>query len=217
MYHVLYSLRRMLIPVLLAGGTVGAVAQDRDTQLWTEVGLSVSVAKRTDVKISEDVRLDNDVSSFRLSRTTLGLEYKLLSFLEILAAYRITFRPDEMEHSVHFNSTAKTDVGPLELSWRMRLLRDVFPDREPQDELRNKFTIEFEQTPAVKPYIASEIYYTMKRDEPGRFDRFRWYAGLKRDIDDSQRIEVYYLYQRELNKKSTEINTILGLGYSISL
>lgn len=192
------------------------VAQERDTQFWTEFGLKIPVLKRTDLKIGEEIRLDNDISALKMSRTTLELEYKLVSFLEVSGAYRFTLKPDELEHSAHVNATFKVDVGPLELAWRLRLLRDFFSDDKPQDELRNRFTIEFEDTPPVTPYISSEVYYSI-RDERSAFNKFRWYVGLKRDLSKKQRMEVYYLLQREIGKKSTEIDTIFGVGYSISL
>jgi hypothetical protein len=216
MHHYTSPGRRWIVLLALLACILPAGAQERDTQLWTEFGLTIPLVKRTNIKIGEEIRLDNDLSSFRMNRTTVELEQKVLSFLEISAAYRITLKPDELEHSAHANATFKVDVGPLELAWRLRLLRDFFPDEKPRDELRNRFTIEFEDSPPVKPYISSEVYYSM-RDERSAFDKFRWYMGLKRDIGKKQRMEVYYLFQREIGKKSTEVDTIFGVGYSISL
>lgn len=216
MHHYPSFYRRWILLFTIVACSVPAAAQERDTQLWTEFGLKIPLMKRTDLKIGEEIRLDNDISSFRMNRTTVELEYKLLSFLEVSGAYRLTLKPDELEHSAHANATFKVDIGPLELAWRLRLLRDFFLDEKPRDELRNRFTIEFEDTPPVKPYISSEVYYSM-RDERSAFDKFRWYVGLKRDISKKQRMELYYMFQRSIGKKSTEVDTILGVGYSISL
>lgn len=191
-------------------------AQERDTQFWTAYEAEVSLMRRTSVTISEEFRFDDDISSFKMGRTEVGLEYKLVSFIRLASAYRITLKDDEVEHAAHVNVTLKADIHSVEVSWRLRLLREFFSDKQPQDEIRNKFTLSFEDTPTLVPYIASEVYYSVKENEQA-FDRVRWYIGVKRDIGTTQAVKVYYLYQNSIGKNSSELASIIGIDYSISL
>lgn len=190
-------------------------AQERDTQFWTAYEIEVSLARRTSLTLSEEFRFDDDMSSFKMGRTEVGVEYKVASFLKVASAYRITLKTDEVEHAAHINATLKANIRPVEISWRLRLLREFFPDKQPQDEVRNKFTLSFEDTPELVPFIASEVYYTIKENYQ-KFDRIRWYVGLKRDIGKNQAVKVYYLYQNSIGKNDSEIASIIGVDYSIS-
>lgn len=192
-----------------------ARAQERDTEFWTAYEAEISVLRRTSLLISEEFRFNDDISSFKMARTELGLEYKLASFAKVSGAYRVTLKKDEVEHAAHINTTLKADISSLELSWRLRLLREFSADKPPQDEIRNKFTLSFEDTPTVQPFLASEVYYSIKEDIQS-FDRVRWYVGVKRDIGKEQSVKVYYLYQNTIGKKSSEIANIIGIDYSIS-
>ena len=189
-------------------------AQERDSQLWAEFDIEVPLIKKLAAIGTQEFRLYDDMSTLALYRTEAGMEYKLSSFLRLSALYRIDVKSDEVEHTSLFNSTAKTDVGPIELSWRLRWQRDFFPDSAPEDVIRNKFSIDFEGGKIV-PYIAAEIYYYTVEEQKG-FNRFRWYAGIKREIDKHQDIEIYYLLQRAIGRKETELTTVLGLGYGFS-
>lgn len=193
-----------------------SAAQERDTQLWAEFDIEVPIAKRLTATGTQEFRLHNDISGFSLYRTELGLEYKLLSFWRVAGTYRLDIKADDVEHSALASSTVKGDVGPLELSWRLRFQRDFFAESSPEDAVRNKFAIDFEGDDLLTPYIASEIYYYIHGSKPG-FNRFRWYAGVKRSIDKQHSVQLYYLLQREIKAKKTELTTVLGLGYSFSL
>ncbi len=203
------------VVVVLSAGCL-CKAQERDTQLWTEIDIELPLAKRLTALGTQEFRLYDDVTDYSLYRTELGMEYKILSFLRLTAVYRFDVKADKTEHTGLISSTVKGDAGPLELSWRLRFQRDFFPESSPEDAIRNKFSVGFADAGLVKPYIASEIYYYMNGKNIG-FNRFRWYAGVKREIDEHHDVELYYMLQREIKTSKTELTTVLGLGYSYSL
>jgi hypothetical protein len=95
--------------------------------------------------------------------------------------------------------------------------------RYPENYLRNKLTLKysFQKYPFYRfePYLASELYYHMDNNNiyGPQFDRLRYFSGVFYSFNKSNKLELYYLIEKNFNINNPPTNYVIGIGYEIEL
>ena len=225
------SITRFLVLVVFTGCMLLSPTlkgQFRDAGLWTSVNLEVKLVKSLSATVSEELRLNENVTELGVAFTDLGLSYKLNKHFQISANYRFIqkHRSDNyysFRHRYYVDVKYSRKLKPFELSFRSRL-QDQYADigraadgGVPEYYLRNKLSMKWDTKKAYSPYVSMELFSPLNYPRSYLFNNIRIAAGAEYAFSKHHKIDLYYMNQKELNVKNPEADFIIGLGYFYKL
>jgi hypothetical protein len=218
-----------LIPVafaLLLGMGSSLNAQDRDAGLWTSLTVQTKVAKRLTADLSQEFRFNENISELGTWFTDAGLEYRVAKHFQAALNYRFMLKR-QMEdyysrrHRLYLDLKFDQKFKPVVLQFRTRL-QDEYADigrsdswREASWYMRNKLTAGLDLDKKYAPYLSLELFTPLFEKNAAAFDNLRAAAGLEYSLTKRQKLDVFYMIQKELNVSQSETDFIIGTGYSI--
>jgi len=222
--------RFVVFPALVAGLLVSTQlkGQQNDAGLWASVSFEAKVAKRLSAKISEEFRFYENISELGTSFTEACLEYKINKYLQVSANYRFTQRKRlddyySFRHRIYVDVKYSKKLKPFELSWRGRF-QDQYSDIGRASDggvaeyyFRNKFSLKWDLDKAYSPYLSFELFSPLDYPRYSVFDNLRATAGIEYSISKHQKIDLYYMIQKEINVSRPDTYFILGIGYFYKL
>lgn len=166
-----------------------------------------------------ELRFNEEMSRLDEILPEVGLAWKPLDWLRVGGGYRFEAnrRKDgdfRFGHRVHVEAVPSWEVGPIELSYRLRLEHSIERRDEEidlSDELRQRLSVDLKLHDIVRPFVATEFYAELKSD-PVEFVQANLIAGLNFKFDD-HRLEAYYRNSRPMNDPEEAYTHILGFGY----
>lgn len=215
-----------LLTWLLLRGTIQA--QVKDAGLWASFSLEAKLAKKVSGNIAQEFRFNENISELGTAFTDVGLSFKLNKHFQVAANYRFTqkHRTDDsysLKHRVYVDVKYEKKAKPIQIVFRSRF-QDEYSDLGrasdasiPNYYLRNKLTLEWDLDKHYTPFLSVELFSPLNYPREYLFDNIRSSAGIEYTITKKQKIDLYYLIQRELNVSRPEIDFILGVGYSFKL
>ena len=207
---------------------VAAKAQYNDAGLWASLSLEVKLVKKVSANIAQEFRFNENISELGTAFTDVGLSYKLNKHVQVAANYRFTQkrRIDDsysLKHRVYVDVKYEKKAKPIQIVFRSRF-QDEYSDIGrasdagiPNYYLRNKLTFELDLDKAYMPYVSVELFSPLNNPREYLFDNIRSSAGIEYSLTKKQKIDLYYMIQRELNVSRPQIDFILGIGYSFKL
>jgi hypothetical protein len=216
----------VLISGLLLCGTLKA--QVKDAGLWTSFSLEAKLTKKASVNISEELRFNENISELGTAFTEAGISYKLNKNFQISANYRFTQKRRvednfNLKHRGYFDVKYEKKLKPIQFKFRSRFQDEYSEFGTASDAgiakyyLRNKLTLEWDLDKAFKPYLSFELFSPLNYPREYFFDNIRATTGVEYSITKNQKIDLYYMIQRELNVSRPETDFIMGIGYSFKL
>lgn len=162
----LWALLALLVPVW-------AAAQDVDTDFGgrVSVGVNYKIAKGLHLKLEEELRLDNNFGSLDRLQTTVGLSYKLNSYVRFGAGYTL-INPykasasafNAPRHRLYGDVTGSLRWGDVQFQLRERLQFthrggsfNTFQTTPNALALKSRFTVKYKGWKAVEPSLAFEL------------------------------------------------------------
>ena len=203
-------------------------AQVKDAGLWASFSLEAKLAKKVSGNIAQEFRFNENISELGTAFTDVGLSFKLNKHFQVAANYRFTqkHRTDDsysLKHRVYVDVKYEKKAKPIQIVFRSRF-QDEYSDLGrasdasiPNYYLRNKLTLEWDLDKPYTPFLSVELFSPLNYPREYLFDNIRSSAGIEYTITKKQKIDLYYLIQRELNVSRPEIDFILGVGYSFKL
>lgn len=200
-------------------------AQTNDFGVWIGAGVKKSFAKHYAIGLSAELRLKENTSTIDNFLTEIDLSRKFGKSVKLSGFYRFAQknRTDAYEgvNRVGADLSGKISlVKRLKLSYRTRYQWQWDKGQDLQlakSYWRNRLGFEYKISKKISPYATYEIWYRMTKGEDKKFDRNRLTAGVEYTINKIHSIELYGIYQKELNRKSNDGQTILGLSYRIGI
>lgn len=194
-------------------------AQEKDTEMWLGGSLDSKFSKKLNGQISQVFKFNDTISRYKSSFTELGLKYDLNKFIDFKINYRfIGNPPDGNTHrfSADFASIIKKKNFPLSFAYRMRYQHEILiNNRNTTDFIRNKFTLKYNLSKIVDPFVSFEMFYRLNGKNEIR--EFRYLIGADWKLSDKLELSSYYFYSDELNMRNTkDVHTIcFMLSYSL--
>jgi len=204
----------VLLVVLAVPSTALAEA---DNQLWTSSGFKYRMPRDLEFDAELHVRWDENVSEMDSVMPEMSLGYGPLSWLEFGVGFRhITEanKNDEIEkgHRVHAETGLDGDLGPVELSYRLRYQqKDEYDELEDAKRIRNRITLQYDTDTPFTPLLASELF-TDPAEQPIEQVKVRLSAGGALKVMKRHRLKVRYHHQVDIGD-DPDVERIISLGY----
>ena len=204
---------------------LNASSQVNDAGLWTSINLEKSISKKFSVSLSEEVRMNENISEVGSFFTDLGLNYKLNKFVRFGAYYRFANkrRVDDTyseRHRYYFDVTLRGKYRFFTLSFRSRFqsqYTDIYtsPDgKTAENYSRNKLALKYELNKKVSFYTSYEIYSPLRSYDKVFKDNTRYNFGMEYSFNKMHSIDLSYMIQQESNVKKPWTDYVVCLGYN---
>ena len=201
---------------------LGTLAQAADTRLWLSSGLDIEPTKKLDVKLTQHVRFEDNVSSLDTIIPELELEFAPLKWAEIGGGYRYIAKWNkELEydpaHRAQGDLGFKKEFKKWEPSYRFRIQRSWEQDKTLKIETRrrHRFKLTHDTTKELDLSIAGQTFRDPSLDVSHA--TLRLTAGAKFKIKKDHKLSVAYNREAPLSRIETTEQHIFSLGYVFEL
>ena len=191
-----------------------------DHQSWTKVSLEKKIPCSLKLKLSQGLRLKDQLSTFNQTFFEASLSYKDSNGLRINIPYRYTIFENKIKHRLSFGASYQYSFKPVSLKYRMKYYR-LYENGEPIGEdgealgdlIRSKFTIKYRSGKKTNPYISGELFHLLNTNN-NMLNEYRASFGIEIDLPRKNSIIFFYMFKKEDIAKSNpdEIN-VFGLSY----
>jgi hypothetical protein len=218
---------KILVFVCLLGST--AFSQQNDNYMvWTNIGVSGDLVKKTDWTAEISTRFDN--SGIATFFPQIGVNYKLTKWLKPSVEYRFiidknNFGNYKAAHRLNFNAKFKEDFDRLGLGLRVRYQyafdsRGNFDyDADFDQAFRFKPEISYDiKNFILTPKVSSEFFYNPSLGENGRrFDKMRLGIGASLDLNNDHEVSFKYQLDKRFFAFDRGVRHVLAISYEYSL
>jgi len=173
--------------------------EDNDWQMRSTNSIEGKIANRLTLKLEEEFQYGDDIGEHFYHHTDGGLSYSFREWFSMGLNYRQIYEKKKgewkRENRPHLNASFKWKWSDFSLVNRSRLEYRMRQDAKDVWRYRNKSTLAapLHLPPLdVQPYLAGEIFVDLHEDI---LNRYRLYAGVKRQLAESLYADVYYLWQ----------------------
>lgn len=182
---------------------------NNDAQIRLGVSVEKKLSKRFSLYVQQQDRITNNVSEFHRASGTAGLSVGITRNIRLYADYtRIYRRNGDVIEAMNRYSAAlglKKDFGRWRFSYRNKVqFRYQAENSEQTNELhlydRNKVEARYHLNKRLAFYLAEEVYIPLNSESTTGIERSRSYAGMLFNTFKHQQIEVYFLYQAQLQQ-----------------
>jgi len=220
-------MNKTLVFILLLAGTMNAVAQTTDVKFWNSYKLSADLSKKWSADIEQQIRFNNNISSFDFALTEVTIGYKINKFIDLGGGVRYSYLENNTESTIDsydrfrwmadlkFDTDVFTKDLKANLRFRYQESREVAGTDLPDRYLRTKFQLEYNLSKLVDPDISYELYY--KFAQPGEFRAHRINVSADWRIMKKLHVETSYIYQWEINVNSPDMEHIIAVGLKYKL
>jgi len=204
-----------------------ASAQIDDTRLWTGVTLKHKFTRKLTGAVTQQLRLDHDISQVDQLFTEGGVEYELKKNFKIAFNYRFINKNEDTYYS-------KSHRLYADVSYKYKPKRFAFTIREriqeeytsinssetgkvPEWALRSKFGISYDTETRYKPYVSYEFYYLIHnaKSDPSGVNRMRYSSGVEYEFNRIHSIDFGLIFQDDFYNHRNSF--IYSVGYTYTL
>jgi len=177
---------------------------EKDNQLWQGIALEYKVNKQFSLNLSDQVRLDQDISKFQLNLIQLEGTYKLTPLFRMAGGYRFSLMPLINRHRLYAEPILRYEWKEKDLKiWLRTKLQYEFDKKQNNTaHIRPMIFVKYEPyfPDRIEPFIATELFYRVNPDATP--DQFRIYTGLDYKLTKEITFRVAYTRSHELNAEA---------------
>lgn len=189
----------------------------------SSVSLGFDVTSKADAEIAFKTTRISIPDAFSKNTLKCGVDYALSKRWKLSASCHYSFLsrlPENMNESGEETSDKlklaadlvyepKRLDNDLKITSRLRFQHTLAEDKKPKDYLRNKTTLDYKISKAMKPYIALEPYFNLHSN---RFSYLRFYIGNEMTLRKTK-IDLYYIAEARLKQEHFGIQYIIGADF----
>jgi len=189
-----------------------------DNQSWTSVGFEKKLPYSFKLQFEQELRLDNQLSTFKQTFSEFSLSYTVFKGFKIEIPFRYMTYKDKTKQRVSFGGSYKYSFKPVSLKHRTKYQRTYEKRGEiPEELIRNKFSIMYRLNKKIEPYVSGE-FIQLDGSHNYLLDETRFSFGLTYELPRKNSMKIFYTLKNEDKTKNipNEIG-IFGLSYNFSL
>ena len=188
----------------------------QDNQLWSSIGVDVTWASRFNLELEQQLRLKEQISTFKNTFTEISLAYKISKSSSASSNYRYLIYPDKRRRRISLSGRYARDLTRLSLGYRLKIQRETEAGESPEDRVRNRLALSYRLTPGLSSYLEMEAFH---QDDEGEYEyrKYRLTWGFKKKLTKVHSLKGYIRYQEEVNVADPARLLIWGARYQISL
>ena len=197
----------IILNLLLAGDNF----ESRNT-----ISFKVKLPHSVRIDFEQSLRLRGNEFSFRQTFTEATISYKVMEGLKILLPVRYAIFEEKIKRRISFGGSYKYKFNDYTISYKSRFQRVYEKNKDPDELIRNKSTLQYKSNKDIDPFFSYEIFNPFNSDI-GEMNEYRISFGAEIDLPKKKSIKIYYQYKVEdLNKKNSEVLNIVGLSISLN-
>ena len=193
--------------------------QTEDFQLWSSASINYSVNKRLDFKLTESLRLRENVSLISRQFSELRSTYRINKSFRLNAGYRFLRiisieKQTNLRHRFYFDIINRKKIKRIRVFSRLRSQYQTginYNEFYTRGKLGAIYNIR--KTP-FDPEFSSEIFFDNKKKQ---IDKLRYTLALSFPFNKKIKSNIFYRIQTEKNKVNPNTFYILGLGLEYNL
>lgn len=198
----------------------------RDNELWLWFQGNKAITKKWTVGAQYQIRLDNNLSTFKWSYYYLTANYKINKTFSSQVNLQFGDTWDKNLYSLFLATTAHYKIGNVGLSWRtayqheqnsVRYQYERIIKSDPVNEWRNRFTVKYNFTHRLNVYAFGEPYLDFEV-RGVRLSKVRNIVGLEYMFAPYNYITAYYMNQPDVIVFSQPtVERVVGITYEVDL
>ena len=184
-----------------------------DTQLWSDVQLTVPLKKKVDLILTGTFRLGRNLTNPIEERAAISLAFKANNYLTFETGYLyIATQPSKIrrnyENRLVLSGTIKFPIGKFTLSDRSQFERRFRNSQSDSTRYRNRLRVEY---PVVvgrqkfNVFASNEIFYDWSVN---KWIRNRFAVGANKKLSQRLTAEVYYMRQNDGRSRPGDLHVI---------
>ena len=188
-----------------------------DNQSWTSVGFEKKLPYSFKLQFEQELRLDNQLSTFKQTFSEFSLSYSVFKGFKIEIPFRYMVYKDKTKQRVSFSGSYKYSFKPVSLKHRTKYQRTYEKREIPEELIRNKFSIMYRLNKKIEPYVSGE-FIQLDGAHNYLLDETRFSFGLTYELPRKNSMKIFYTLKNEDKTKNNpdEIG-VFGLSYNFSL
>jgi hypothetical protein len=182
-------------------------------QIWIGNELKFEPINNLDFEINNVIRLDLSNTIIDNSFLELGTSYGFLEYFKLSLYMRLKNNEPEWISEYYSNFQVSLPISDFTIKYRTRYQNkdNIYRLKE---VIRQRLMLEYRLTDNSEIAAGSELFYDFSQD---RNDRVRYRAEYKQKIAKRHTIEIGYIYDNQLNRKSPESRDVLYLTLGIKV
>lgn len=210
------------------GGIKKSQAQQTDVRLRLYGGVDTDITKQLNAGLEYEHRFDKFLSSFEKAFIEPSLAYSFNKKFRIGANYRLALSQNNMRNQKIQNRTSayvqyRLNIDDFRIRFRT-ILQYGFDDISSatysfQNKLinRNSVQVDYEWFgKKIRPFAKYEFFYHINHPQGGIINQQRVTAGTKYSFSKAMSIDLFYMFENEMNIVAPSNSHILGFGFGYS-
>ena len=211
----------LLAILIVAGDTLCAQTTDFGIRFGAEI--SKKLTKKIELQFEEEIRLNQNVTEFDRSMTTLGGSYAINKTFKAGLFYTYIYANNqndgyyESRHRFGGWIQATRKVNRFKITLREKF-QDTYRDEDlgnfkynPKMYLRSKLEVSYNiKKLPFNPYLSAEIHYQLNNPSGNDIDKWRYTAGTEYTINKKFAIDLFYRLDKEINVKNPVNTSVIG-------
>ena len=193
-----------------------------DSQGWFGTKLKMDLPSGWAVETDYQARFINDIRTYNASYLTLGGSKKIYKNLDLLTDYRAAFTPKGVYHRLSFGAEATKNISKFDFGFRVLIQNQLqdFNDVTKEDLRsgfwRTRLEINYEVSNFISIYGSSEP--VMKFNGVHFVDNWINTLGLKLNVANRKKINIYYMYRPDYAKATYDrLYQVVGVNLDYTL
>ena len=188
-----------------------------DNQSWTSVGFEKKLPYSFKLQFEQELRLDNQLSTFKQTFSEFSLSYSVFKGFKIELPFRYMTYKDKTKQRVSFSGSYKYSFKPVSLKHRTKYQRTYEKGEIPEELIRNKLSINYRLNKKIEPYVSGEFIQLLDATNYP-LDETRFSFGLTYKLPKKNSIKIFFTLKNEdKTKKNPDEIGVFGLSYNFSL
>ena len=192
-----------------------------DTQLWSDVQLTVPLKKKVDLILTGTFRLGRNLTNPIEERGAISLAFKANNYLTFETGYLyIATQPSKIrrnyENRLVLSGTIKFPIGKFTLSDRSQFERRFRNSQSDSTRYRNRLRVEYPVVVGSQKFnvfASNEIFYDWSVN---KWIRNRFAVGANKKLSQRLTAEVYYMRQSDGRSRPGDLH-VIGTVFKIQL
>ena len=166
-----------------------------DNQSWTSVGFEKKLPYSFKLQFEQELRLDNQLSTFKQTFSEFSLSYSVFKGFKIELPFRYMTYKEKTKQRVSFSGSYKYSFKPVSLKHRTKYQRTYEKGEIPEELIRNKLSINYRLNKKIEPYVSGEFIQLLDATNYP-LDETRFSFGLTYKLPKKNSIKIFVVYER---------------------
>lgn len=215
-----------LILLLVLVSKVSMAQRFNDNEMWLWIQGNKGISKKLSVGLQYQMRLDNNLSTFKWSYYYFNIDYKLSPKINSQFVFQFGDSYDKILYSTFFALSTKKKFNNFTISYRTAFQHEQNSllyqySREmksiPINEWRNRITCKYSINSKTKIYLFAEPYIDFETAGM-RISKVRNSLGFEYEFIKNNFLNPFVLYQPDVTVTGRpSIEEVLGITYEFDL